>query len=729
MTAQLAPTPIQKFFDNNGNPLFNGKLYSYVAGTSIPQATYTDSTMSTQNTNPVILNARGEANVWLDTTLSYKLVLQEANGTQIWVVDNIPGNGVFGTVQNIAALRNVTGVGVSNYQAIIVDGYTTAGDGGGGTFWWNSSSTTADNGGTIIAPTGVSTGRWYRIYSGALSAKAFGATGNGTTDDTANLNKWLAIGGALYAPTGTYKYTSTLTPISNSNIYGDGTGTLFQGAANVIGFTLTGLSNVKVHDIAIDGASATYTSNNNDGIHVDWTTASGSNIEIANNRVTNVSGAAIIALSASSYASTNLIIEDNYISGCGAHGIISQDYISDVFISNNYVANTALGTADRPGISASRSGSNVTITDNIVIGSASALGSSNHGISIDTTDYCTCTNNVVYGWLGYGIEIAYSNNSAITGNQVSSCSGGGIVLSGSQSTSPYINTNVTISGNAVTNCTDSTGQIYSFITSGTGTVQHTGITVTGNICNGGTAGSGIQMGLCNYLTVTGNTCCNNYLSGIYILDCTNFNVAGNTVVNNNCTSIETITSITESGSTATVTCTSHGYSTGEVATIWGAVPPQYSGTWTITVVDANTFTYTTVSGLTTPAVGSIYCSLYNSASHGGIRVQYSVITTKGLQIWNLGSNIVYGNAYRDIYDVSVYGPVGFMNNALILKETNSPRVENLTSGIASNIEDRVAVYMINGKIVFAYNNAGTINYLVGTLDGSTATWTNSSTTP
>lgn len=227
MTAQLAPTPIQKFFDNNGNPLFNGKLYSYVAGTSTPQATYTDSTMGTQNTNPVILNARGEANVWLDTTLNYKLVLQESNGTQIWSVDNIPGNGVFGTVQNIAALRNVTGVGVSNYQAIIVDGYTTAGDGGGGTFWWNSTSTVADNGGTIIAPTGVSIGRWYRLYSGPINVRWFGAYGNNSNDDSTAFQNALTFainaswngtntGGGLFIPAGQYLITKSLNGTSTS---------------------------------------------------------------------------------------------------------------------------------------------------------------------------------------------------------------------------------------------------------------------------------------------------------------------------------------------------------------------------------------------------------------------------------------------------------------------------------------------------------------------------------
>ena len=44
--------------------------------------------------------------------------------------------------------------------------------------------------------------------------------------------------------------------------------------------------------------------------------------------------------------------------------------------------------------------------------------------------------------------------------------------------------------------------------------------------------------------------------------------------------------------------------------------------------------------------------------------------------------------------------------------------EGLTSGLSSNVKDRVTVYMKNGKVAFAYNNAGTINYLTIPLDGS-----------
>jgi hypothetical protein len=88
MSALLSPLPIMQFFTAAGVPLSGGKLYTYAAGTSTPQATYTDSTGNTANTNPVILNSRGEANVWISTS-QYKYVLKDSTDTLIWTVDNI----------------------------------------------------------------------------------------------------------------------------------------------------------------------------------------------------------------------------------------------------------------------------------------------------------------------------------------------------------------------------------------------------------------------------------------------------------------------------------------------------------------------------------------------------------------------------------------------------------------------------------------------------------------
>lgn len=88
MSASLSSVPKLQFFDANGNPLVGGKLFTYAAGTTTPLATYTDSSAGTPNTNPIILNARGEANVWLDNT-TYKFVLKTAADVEIWTVDNI----------------------------------------------------------------------------------------------------------------------------------------------------------------------------------------------------------------------------------------------------------------------------------------------------------------------------------------------------------------------------------------------------------------------------------------------------------------------------------------------------------------------------------------------------------------------------------------------------------------------------------------------------------------
>lgn len=93
-TEVLSPVLRQKFFGNNGAPLNGGKLFTYIAGTTTKQGTFKDAAGVGSNTNPVILDYRGEADVWIPPNVGYKFVLAPANDTDpptnsIWTVDNV----------------------------------------------------------------------------------------------------------------------------------------------------------------------------------------------------------------------------------------------------------------------------------------------------------------------------------------------------------------------------------------------------------------------------------------------------------------------------------------------------------------------------------------------------------------------------------------------------------------------------------------------------------------
>jgi len=101
----LSPPPKLQFFDANGNPLSGGKLYTYEAGTTTPQVTYQDQEGTITNTNPIILNSRGEANVWLDTEALSKFLLTTSEDVEIYSVDNIGALMINGLVETDLVVR------------------------------------------------------------------------------------------------------------------------------------------------------------------------------------------------------------------------------------------------------------------------------------------------------------------------------------------------------------------------------------------------------------------------------------------------------------------------------------------------------------------------------------------------------------------------------------------------------------------------------------------------
>jgi hypothetical protein len=180
MTTSIATPPKLQFFTANGVPLSGGKLYTYAAGTTTPLATYTSSSGGTANTNPIILDSRGEANVWLGAA-PYKMKLTSSTDVEIWTVDNL------------AAQATLAMLAASNGSSLI--GYTQGG-------------------------TGAVTTTVQAKLREFVSVQDFGAIGNGVANDTAAVQAFFNYIAANNVGTA---YCDGRFLVSSGIYYGDGT--------------------------------------------------------------------------------------------------------------------------------------------------------------------------------------------------------------------------------------------------------------------------------------------------------------------------------------------------------------------------------------------------------------------------------------------------------------------------------------------------------------------------
>lgn len=86
--AELLPLVRQRFFSASGVPLAGGKLFSYEAGTTTPKTTYTDRAALSPNTNPIILDANGECDVWINSGY-FKFILKDSTDVIQWTKDQV----------------------------------------------------------------------------------------------------------------------------------------------------------------------------------------------------------------------------------------------------------------------------------------------------------------------------------------------------------------------------------------------------------------------------------------------------------------------------------------------------------------------------------------------------------------------------------------------------------------------------------------------------------------
>lgn len=193
MTALLPPFP--KFYaaDANGVPLASGLLYTYAAGTTTPLATYTDSTGSVANTNPVSLDSSGKANVWLAAGTAYKFVLEDQFGVVQWTEDNITG-GIQGTAGTPGSVwRNGSGV---PSDSIGIDGDYYLNDDNGDVYLRSSGAYTKIA--NILGPAGSSinrivNGRFWKSLSPWVTTGTVAPTlGTGSTTNSGSAQQYAA---------------------------------------------------------------------------------------------------------------------------------------------------------------------------------------------------------------------------------------------------------------------------------------------------------------------------------------------------------------------------------------------------------------------------------------------------------------------------------------------------------------------------------------------------------
>ena len=276
MAVNLSPVAgaTAQFLDNSGNVLTGGKLYTYAAGTTTPQVTYTSNTGVTYHTNPIILDAAGRVpaggEIWLTDGLVYKFVLKDANDVLIATWDNLIGiNSNFLNFytqeevqtatagQTVFTLSTFTYTPGTNTLSVFVDGVNQY-DGSSYAYVETNSTTVTFTAGlhigalvkftTAVTVSGNVTNANLVIYNPAgtgavattvetklresISVKDFGADSTGVANSTTAFTNALTAANpqAVFVPAGSYRITGTVT----GKFYSLGTVTIISGTVTSI---------------------------------------------------------------------------------------------------------------------------------------------------------------------------------------------------------------------------------------------------------------------------------------------------------------------------------------------------------------------------------------------------------------------------------------------------------------------------------------------------------------
>jgi hypothetical protein len=187
------------FWDRSVTPAVKAagyQLFTYVSGSSTPKVTWTSGAGNVENTNPIILNADGGCNLFLQDGASYDFELRR------------PVSLGSGLVQRFESVFS-SGPGESKFVNWIRNALNTI------------TRTVSDK------------------LSDITSLNDFSLAGNGIADDYAGIQAALGTGNNVYIPEGkTYRYTQPLLmTTSHQRFYGPG---ILKPEGNIDGVRITG---------------------------------------------------------------------------------------------------------------------------------------------------------------------------------------------------------------------------------------------------------------------------------------------------------------------------------------------------------------------------------------------------------------------------------------------------------------------------------------------------------
>lgn len=210
MTAVLLPPPKLQFFALDGSELVGGHLYTYIPGSTSPKPTWQDAAQTVANTNPIVLDERGECIIWGTGTYREILYSVDENNVEVLIWDQVTtdgsdvflqvdGSNVVMTDQQAAAFRLAIGaasgdnapltfpslVGTGGAQEAVIPvgtthlstaGYYEPEDDGGGDY---VPSTSGSGPGKFQSADGA----WFILATNTPNIRQFGAVCDQSVDD------------------------------------------------------------------------------------------------------------------------------------------------------------------------------------------------------------------------------------------------------------------------------------------------------------------------------------------------------------------------------------------------------------------------------------------------------------------------------------------------------------------------------------------------------------------